>query len=60
MKCEIAYHKPTPKQRRDMGKCGKGHELKCGPFYHAVCPECDASLSRRCGICQQPVYACSC
>lgn len=57
MTCTWEHHK---KKKKEADRCANGHELKCGPFYHMVCPECDASLRRRCGICGSEVYKCCC
>lgn len=61
MKCTWDHHKSLRDlDGANMGWCEKGHEYVCGPFHHRVCPECDASLRRRCGICGSEVYKCSC
>lgn len=57
-KCPYIHHAgmmPT------MDKCNKhDKDRQCGPFYHAICLDCDKNLALKCNVCQKATIDCYC
>lgn len=51
-------HHEYEEDSKDCDCCGA--VLRCGPFYHRVCLECDASYLNNCEVCGQENIYCSC